>query len=251
MFRNRIYLLGPIKLVGVMCVVCLSHGVAADLSTTTRITNPERHARKEGGRYPHRQHVEAILEEIDIREGDVVVDIGAGDGWWSERIAPCVGAEGIVHSAEVEQAKVDGMMEKFSGFEQIKPYLCPKDGVALPENSCDLAFFSQVYHHLDQGGRVRYLEGLRDAVKTEGRLVVIEKYTGINIARGDHGTALSLLIQEAEEAGWIPLRIQLLTGAYHYLAIFAQKNLFPLEPERRSNRRRQEGRSETSEEAGN
>ncbi|MCH8193488.1 MAG: hypothetical protein IIA65_05665 [Planctomycetes bacterium] len=37
-------------------------------------------------------------------------------------------------------------------------------------------------------------------------------------------------MREAEDAGWIPVRYELLTGTYHYMAIFAQKDLFPLIP---------------------
>jgi len=48
---------------------------------------------------------------------------------------------------------------------------------------------------------------------------------------------MSHLVTEAEQAGWVPLRIELLTGSYHYIAIFAQKDLFPLEPERNQRRR--------------
>lgn len=36
-------------------------------------------------------------------------------------------------------------------------------------------------------------------------------------------------MRQAEEAGWVPLRLELMTGAYHYIAILAQQELFPAE----------------------
>ena len=145
-------------------------------------------------------------------------------------MAEFVGENGAIHAAEVENKMVDEMKEKFADVPQIKPYLCKTDSAELGENSCDLAFVSQTYHHLDKDGRVGYLRRLRDVVKPTGRLCVIEKYTSIATERGSHGTALSELIAQAEQAGWIPVRCELMTGTYHYLAIFVQRDLFGPEP---------------------
>jgi hypothetical protein len=34
------------------------------------------------------------------------------------------------------------------------------------------------------------------------------------------------LTQQAEEAGWVLVRYELITGTFHYIAIFVQKALF-------------------------
>ncbi|MBN2270903.1 MAG: class I SAM-dependent methyltransferase [Sedimentisphaerales bacterium] len=214
--------------------VVFSIGLAGATSTnswrSTRIVDANQHQRTGENRYPYRAKSQYILKELDLKPGDVVVDIGAGDGWWSQRTAEFVGEEGIVYAAEVEDKMVDNMKKKFADVPQIKPYLCKTDSTELPENSCDLAFLSQTYHHLDKDGRVDYLDHLRDVVKPTGRLCVIEKYATIATEHGSHGTALSELIAQAEQAGWIPVRCELMTGTYHYLAIFVQRDLFGPEP---------------------
>lgn len=169
-----------------------------------------------------------------MKPGDVVVDIGAGDGWWAERMAKFVGEEGVIHASEVEKKKVNQMKSKFADIPQIKPYLCPTDSTGLPENSCDLAFLSQTYHHLDLDGRVDYLRHLRRVVKRTGRLCVIERYSEISTRHTSHGTLLSRLAKEAEQAGWIPVRYELMTGTHHYIAIFVQKDLFGPKPEEKA-----------------
>lgn len=171
-----------------------------------------------------------ILRELDLREGDVVVDIGAGDGYWSEAMAKFIGASGVIHAAEVSQAKVDQMKKRFAALPQVRAYLCPTDSPGLPPGSCDLAFISETYHHFDPGTQVAYLKGLRSILKPSGRVAIIERYTETGIGQGEHGTPLSRLIREAEESGWVPLRIEMIRGTYHYLAILAQQDLFPPEP---------------------
>lgn len=214
--------------------IIVSIGIAGAVSTdswrSTRITDPNQHQRTGENRYPYRAQSQYILKELDLRSGDVVVDVGAGDGWWALRMAELVDENGIIYAAEVENKMVDEMKEKFADVPQIKPYLCKADGVELGENSCDLAFLSQVYHHLDKDGRIDYLRRLGDVVKPTGRLCVIEKYATIATEQGSHGTALSELIAQAEQAGWIPVRCELMTGTYHYLAIFVQRDLFGPEP---------------------
>ncbi len=222
-----------LKIVALLAAALISPAAGADTGQSTRITDEKQHVKVGPTSYPFRDKADYVLKELAIEPGDVVVDIGAGDGWWTERIAPKVGSEGIVHAAEVAQGKVDQMKKKYADTPQIRPYLCKKDGTGLEDDSCDLAFFSQVYHHLNKDGRVAYLEHLRKVVRPTGRLVIIEKYPIIATEHNSHGTQLSTLISQAEQAGWVPLRCELITGAYHYIAIFAQKDLFPPEPPRK------------------
>jgi ubiquinone/menaquinone biosynthesis C-methylase UbiE len=209
--------------------------IYADSGESTRIVDARQHAFKGKGGYPYRTKSDYVLKELDLKAGDVVVDIGAGDGWWSERMAKCVGADGIIHASEVEQKKVDKMKEKYADLPQIKPYLSPLDSTALPDNSCDMVFLSKTYHHFNKDSHVDYLRHLHKVIKPTGRLCVIERHSGIrggSRAR-EHGWSPGLLIQQAEEAGWICVRCELITRTYHFIAIFTQDDMFPPEPQRK------------------
>jgi ubiquinone/menaquinone biosynthesis C-methylase UbiE len=203
----------------------------AESVQSTRVIDPNQHVCTSGGGYPYRNKSEYVLKELDLKAGDVVVDIGAGDGWWAEKMVKFVGSKGKIHASEVDQKKVDKMKEKFADIPQIKPYLCPTDSTGLTDNSCDLAFLSKTYHHLNKGGHIDYLGHLRKVVKPTGRLCVIEKHAGLGSDRGkEHAWSPGLLFEQAEEAGWIPVRYELITGTYHYIAIFVQQELFPSGP---------------------
>ena len=221
----------PLLFGSIICAACLTVTTYAESGESTRVSDDKQHVRAESGGYPYRKKSDYVLGELDLKPGDVVVDIGAGDGWWTEHMATKVGPEGTVHASEVAQGKVDQMKKRFARTSQVKPYLSPADGTGLPENSCDLAFLSKTYHHLAKDGKVDYLRHLHKVVKPTGRLCVIEHYARLATGKAvDHSWEPGLLMQEAEEAGWITVRYELITGTYHFIAIFVPKELFPPEP---------------------
>lgn len=204
----------------------------AQAAVSTRIVDAEQTRKAHSPPKGFKALKDNVVKELELQPGDIVVDIGAGDGFWSDLMAKQVGPTGVVHAGEVAQGKVDTMTKKFAALPQVRPYLCPTDSPGLPPASCDLAFISETYHHFDKGTQVAYLKGLRSVLKPSGRLVIIERYTETGIGNGEHGTPLSRLIKEAEESGWVPLRTEMIAGTYHYLAILANQDLFPTEKPR-------------------
>lgn len=222
------------RLLLLLILIAAPTATYADSGQSTRVTDANQHVYQSAGRYPYREKSDYVLKELDLKPGDVVVDIGAGDGWWAEQMVKFVGTEGVIHASEVEQKKVDEMKEKCADMPQIKPYLSPTDSTGLSEDSCDLAFLSKTYHHLNEGGHVDYLRHLRKVIKPTGRVCLIERHPSLAAGRGkEHAWSPGLLTQQAEKAGWILVRYELMTGTYHYVAIFVQKDLFPAEPPRR------------------
>lgn len=197
---------------------------------TSRITDAQAFAQRDTSGYAHRQKVTFILERLDVRPGDQVLDLGAGDGWWTEHLAQKVGPQGTVYAAEVTSALVTRLEKRFAETPQVKPYLCPQDKPGLPDNSVDLVFLSAVYHHLNKETRIQYWRELASVVRRTGRVAILETYPAIALRGKDHGTQLSTLISEAEQGGWIPLEIWYLQGTQHYLAIFGQQVAFFEEP---------------------
>ncbi len=195
----------------ILVLILLVGGAAEDQQTSSR------------GGYQYRENADFVLKRLGLKSGNVVVDIGAGDGWWAERMAKSIGADGVIYAGEVEQKKVDKMQERFANTSQVKPYLCPTDGTGLDENSCDLAFLSKTYHHLNKDSHVSYLRHLKNVVKANGRLCVIERHPALAEGRGkEHGWLPGLLIQQAEQAGWVLLRCEFVKKSDHFMATFVQ-----------------------------
>lgn len=175
----------------------------------------------------YREAAGYVVKRLGLRRNSEVVDIGAGDGWWSSKIAEKLGPKGVIHAGEVDQKKVDTIKEKWEAVPQIKPYLCPTDGTGLEENSCDLAFISKTYHHFDKDTHVDYLRHLKKVIKPSGRVVIIERHADLASGRGkEHAWQPGLLGQQAEQAEWMLLRCELIPGSDHFMATFVKPEAF-------------------------
>ncbi len=188
------------------------------------------------GGYGYRESSDHVIKRLRLKPDSVIVDIGAGDGWWASKIAESLGPDGVIHAGEIDQKKVDAMTKKWSQIKQIKPYLCPTDGTGQKPDSCDMVFLSKTYHHLDADGHIDYLKHLKEVIKPSGKLVIIERHPALASGRAaEHGWLPGLLAQQAEQAGWMLLKCELIPGSDHYIAIFVQPETYKKTFEKRMN----------------
>ena len=119
------------------------------LKPQTNVTQWVERFEKEGREiYYHRQE---IVKAAAIRPGMVVADIGSGTGLFTLMFAEEVGANGTVHAVDIVKEFL-ALIEKRAqeaGITNLKTQLCTERSIELPENSIDLAFLCDVYHHFE------------------------------------------------------------------------------------------------------
>lgn len=126
---------------------------------------------------PEREDEEApskALEELGLKPGMVVADIGAGSGYYSVRMAKRVGPAGRVYATDIQQGMLDIIDRRIKSehLENITTVLGGFDDPKLPAHSLDLAIMVDVYHEL-QSPQL-FLQRLRETFKPGGRLVLLE-----------------------------------------------------------------------------
>jgi ubiquinone/menaquinone biosynthesis C-methylase UbiE len=129
------------------------------------LERPEREAEEEPSR---------AIEALDLRAGMTVADIGAGSGYYTVRMARKVGEGGRVYATDIQVGMLSLIQRraKQEGIANIVPVLGAADDPKLPPGSIDLALMVDVYHELS--APQAFVRRLREALKPEGRLVLIE-----------------------------------------------------------------------------
>lgn len=115
-----------------------------------------------------------LVEAIGLQPGQVVADVGAGTGLFEPLLAHKVGADGLVYAEDIAQEFIDHIQKKAAeaGLSNIHTVLGDEHSVRLPENSTDVVYICDAYHHF-----VYYKDMLRSihsALKPGGQLFLVE-----------------------------------------------------------------------------
>lgn len=117
---------------------------------------------------------EMLLDSLEIRKGDTVVDLGAGAGYFTCRLAARVGARGRVLAVDVQQEMLDRIAQEVATRHLANVELIPgsERDPHLPAGTADLVLVANAYHEFSEPAAM--LVEVRRALKPEGRLVVVE-----------------------------------------------------------------------------
>jgi ubiquinone/menaquinone biosynthesis C-methylase UbiE len=114
------------------------------------------------------------IAALGIPTGAVVADVGAGSGYYTVRLSRVVGPSGRVVATDLQPGMLDIIRakiarEKLTNIEVVQGRA---DDPVLPANTFDLVLMVDVYHEL--ASPQVFVRKLKDALKPDGRLVLIE-----------------------------------------------------------------------------
>ena len=113
---------------------------------------------------------DAALDALEIQVGMTVADVGAGTGYYTARLAKRVGPNGKVYATDI-QPEMLGLLKK-KKLANVETVLGAADDPKLPALAMDLILLVDVYHEFSQPQKM--LQKMREALKPEGRLVLLE-----------------------------------------------------------------------------
>lgn len=115
----------------------------------------------------------AVIQALQLKPGDRVVDLGCGSGYFSSRLARAVGPEGVVYGVEIQPemlAMLDKAM-KSQGVSNVVGVLGTPEDPKIPE-PVDLVIMVDVYHEMSHPAEV--MAAICRRLKPGGRVALIE-----------------------------------------------------------------------------
>lgn len=115
-----------------------------------------------------------VIESVNVKPGDTVLDLGAGGGYYAIRLGTCVTGSGQVYAADVNENMLEyiGQYAQTLGMHHIEPIKTNGGVPDVPKKSIDLVFVRNVYHHIDNPAL--FFMALSDKLRHNGRVVIIE-----------------------------------------------------------------------------
>lgn len=161
-------------------------------------------AGKSGGEFPNedlrdrRGEAQTVMDLARIGPGSVVADIGAGEGYYTVRLAARVGPTGRVLAEDIDKDAIErlGLRVEQQRLENVAIKLGGVEDPRLPEGSFDRIFMVHMYHEVSEP--YAFLWNLRPALKPGGSVVVVD----VDRPTGQHGTPPALLFCEFGAVGF-------------------------------------------------
>jgi len=149
------------------------------------------------------QHPEEVIQTLSITPGDQVADLGSGSGYFTFRLADAVGPTGRVYAVDVNTDMNADLAErvKDKGYQNIEVLLAQLNDPGLPDNSINLIFSSNSYHHFEN--RITYFANVRKYLLPQGRIAIID-FNGEGWLQQiiGHYTSDEVIQHELQEAGY-------------------------------------------------
>ena len=141
---------------------------------------------------------EFVMDWAGIQLGTTVADIGAGEGYYTIRLAERVGPKGRVLAQDINRGALDRLGDRVTR-EQLDN-VAIKEGAAddprLPENSFDRIFMVHMYHEIQEP--YAFLWRMRPALAKGGQVIVVDR----DRATDRHGIPPKLLFCEFDAVGY-------------------------------------------------
>jgi ubiquinone/menaquinone biosynthesis C-methylase UbiE len=132
-----------------------------------------------------------VLQALDLREGNVVVDLGSGAGYFALKISQAVGSRGEVLAVDIRKLSLAFLWIRgaLRSPHNVRVMVGEEDDPKLPAEVADAVLIANTYHefrspHVTLGHAFRSL-------RPGGRLVIVDRgpraTDGDAAGRNDHG----------------------------------------------------------------
>ncbi|WP_072380239.1 class I SAM-dependent methyltransferase [Novosphingobium sp. NDB2Meth1] len=171
---------------------------------------------------------QSVMDEAEVAPGMTVADIGAGEGYYTVRLAARVGDKGRVLAQDIDEGALGRLGSRIER-EQLTSVSIKQgapDDPRLPPKSFDRVFMIHMYHEIAEP--YPFLWRMWPALKPGGSIIVVDA----DRPTADHGTPPALLFCEFETAGFRLSAFRRKPNVSGYLAQFVPVGSGPPEPSR-------------------
>lgn len=170
-----------------LCLAALvggCHMIEADAGrpeSSLEFPAPDRSVPEAGaGRYSNevardsRGEATKVMDLANIRPGMTVADLGAGEGYYTVRLAERVGEDGRVLAQDIDRSVLERLGDRVEreGLSNISIKLGKADDPQLPVDSFDRIFLVHVYHQVSEP--YAFLYRMWPALAEAGEVIVVE-----------------------------------------------------------------------------
>jgi len=154
-------------------VIALAACASAASAQHARLFPPQDLGLLEGSDRDAWQRPDQIMDALQIGEGSVVADLGAGGGWFTVRLSRQVGPNGHVYAEDIQPQMIKAIERRMEreGRRNVTPLLGTADDPQLPAAKMDVVLIVDAYHEIERP--VALLANVVKSLKPGGVVAII------------------------------------------------------------------------------
>jgi ubiquinone/menaquinone biosynthesis C-methylase UbiE len=159
---------------------------------------------------------EQVMQLAGVRAGMWVADVGAGEGYYTVRLAKVVRAKGRVLAEDIVPQVTDQLTDRVERqrLDNVAVRLGTPDDPKLPPHTFDRIFLVHMYHEV--ASPYAFLWYMREGLKKDGLVVVVDAKRPVK----RHGMPPEQLKCEFAALNLQPVKFTMLTGSDAYFMSF-------------------------------
>ena len=173
------------------------------------------------------QRPDQIMDLLQIAEGSVVADLGAGGGWFTAKLSSRVGPNGLVYAEDIQPAMIEVIERRTvrESLRNVRTVLGTANDPRLP-SGIDAALIVDAYCEMEipPGDPVMILRRLAESLKPDGRVGIVD----FNQGGGGPGPApdqrvnIEAVIEAAAAAGLRLITREPQVNQFQFLLVFGK-----------------------------
>lgn len=166
---------------------------------------------------------ERVMDRLGVKPGMRVADVGAGDGYYTVRLARRLGSGATIYAQDIEPRHLRELAKRLEreGIRGVTVLRGTPGDPKLPPGSVGLAILSHMYHEI--ANPYEFLYRLQPALARGARVAIID----VDKPTQDHGTPPDLLRCELATLGYREVDFVPLLPADGYLGVFVPPETLP------------------------
>jgi ubiquinone/menaquinone biosynthesis C-methylase UbiE len=159
---------------------------------------------------------EQVMALAGLKPGMSVADVGAGEGYYTVRLARAVGPRGRVLAEDIDADAIDGLGDRVQRerLDNVAVKLGTPTDPMLPARSFDRIFLVHMFHEVTEP--YAFLWHLREGVKPGGEVILVDSDRPVK----NHGIPPKQADCEFRALGLTPIRSATLEGGDSYFRAY-------------------------------
>lgn len=152
---------------------------------------------------------EKIMDAIGVIPGMVIGEAGAGEGYFTFKLAHRVGNAGRIYANDILERVLGTIRERCErqGITNITTVLGEVEDPLFPESTLDMVVMMAAFHDFEK--QVEWLKNVKQYMKSNAGLVIIEKDPDKMERGSSHHMTKDEILETVKQAGYKLVRVEM------------------------------------------